>query len=123
MPHTWATRDFLIMRDWIVEHGDGVSKGARPSIREEMIRRFGKPLSVMRGHRHNLFGEVMVPEWETPIRQRRLCYIGCCMDSEQVDYSRTGLWNGVVLLNRGVPQPIPMERDIDNRWTGKLVEW
>jgi hypothetical protein len=123
MPKGWITREYLIMRDWVLEHGDLVSKGARASIREETIRRFGRPLSVMRGHRHNLFGEVAVPEWETPTRQRRLCYVGCTMDASQQDYSKSGLWNGCIMLYRGVPVPIPMERDKSNRWTGKLPQW
>ena len=123
MPNGWVTREYLIMRNWLAEHGDGVSKGARSSIREEAVRRFGRPLSIIRGHRHGLFGEVMVPEWETRTQQRRLCYLGCTMDASQVEYTKAGLWNGCVLLYRGVPVPIPMERDGANRWTGRLAEW
>jgi hypothetical protein len=123
LPDGWVTRDYVIAGNTLFEHGHGVSKGSRPSLREEMVRRFGRSLSAIRGHRHNLFGEQMVPFWESQTRQVRLAYVGCTMDDGQQDYTRSGLWNGCLLINRGAIETIPMERDAKGDWTGRLVPW
>lgn len=122
-PPGWEYRDYVIMGGILFEHGDGVSKGARTSIREEMIRRFGRPLTVIRGHRHGLFGETIAPYWETRTRQVRIAYTGCLMDEGQVTYTKSGLWDGVLLINEGAIEPIPMERGEDGRWTGRIVPY
>lgn len=122
-PPTWIWRDYLIMRNWLFEHGHGVSKGARGSLVEDMTKRFGRPLSVMRGHFHSEFGEHIKPIWTQGGRQIRACYTGCLMDPREVNYTRAPTMLGCVVLIRGVPHPVPMVLDAHNRWIGKLMEW
>lgn len=122
-PPTWIWRDYLIMRNWLFEHGQGVAKGARASMPEDTVKRFGRQLSVMRGHFHSEFGEHIKPVWTSGNRQLRVCYTGCLMDPREATYTRAALMLGCVVLVRGVPHPVPLATDSHGRWTGKLVEW
>jgi len=121
LPKEWVTREALIMGRFLFEHGDGVSKGARPSIREETIRRFNMGLTVVRAHRHGLFGPVTAGEWESQTFCRGVHYVGCNMDEKQVTYNKSGLWNGALVIDRGACIPFPMERGGGGRWTQRLV--
>ena len=121
VPDTWISRQYLIADDWLFEHGDGISKGSKASHRQDMISRFGRPLSAMRGHRHGEFGEITPPMVEAEGKVLRICYVGCLMDEKQATYTNGGLWNGCVALIHGYPVPIHMLRDFRTReWTGKI---
>lgn len=122
-PPGWTWRDFLICRNWLFEHGHLIGKGSRGSIAEETIKRFRRPLSIMRGHHHSEFGEHIKPVWINAAQQIRLCYAGCLMDRREVGYTRAPTMLGCVMLIRGVPHPIPMITGKDERWIGKLPEW
>ena len=123
LPETWVTRQYLIADDWLFEHGDGISKGSKSSHRQDMIKRFGRPLSVMRGHRHGEFGPITQPIVEAEGEVLRVVYVGCIMEEKKVTYTNSGLWNGCIALMHGLPISIHMLRDFRTRkWTGNIHE-
>jgi len=122
-PPDWTWRSYIIARNWLWEHGHDISRGARGSIIEETINRFGRPLSIMRGHHHGLHGDFMRPIWVSPTQQVRMFYVGCLMAKRHVSYTRAPLINGAAITYRGHPLAIPMEKDRHDRWTGRLAEW
>jgi hypothetical protein len=125
VPHTWKIVRTFVAGNFLFEHGHETGKGARSSIREETVRRFkmhnfgGK--TVIRAHRHGLAGSVMANEWETPLFNRGLHYMGCGMDEKQVSYSGTGLWNTCLVIDDCAVKPYPMEVGPDNQWTGRII--
>lgn len=121
-PETWLWRDFLIMGNWLFEHGHKVSKGSRASIQEEVVKRFGRPLSVVRGHRHSEFGEHIKPVWVDPYRQLRMCYVGCLMNPDEATYTRAPTMLGCVVILQGAIRAIPMVLDRHGRWIGSIPE-
>lgn len=122
-PAEWLWRDYVIMRDWAFEHGHDIGKASRATIQEETIKRFGRPLSLMRGHIHSEFGDMIKPVWIGPHRQIRAVHVGCLMDPAKCTYGRQATVNGCVVLHRGIPHPVPMLKDRYGRWTGRLGEW
>lgn len=121
-PETWIWRDYLIMGHWLFEHGHKVSKGSRASIQEDTVKRFGRPLSVIRGHHHSEFGEHIKPVWVTPERQIRMAYVGCLMDRKEVTYTRTATMLGCVVILHGAIRAIPLVTDRHGRWVGSIPE-
>lgn len=122
-PGDWAWRDYIIARNWLWEHGHDIGKASRGNIVEETVKRFGRPLSVMRGHIHSEHGDLMKPIWIEPARQIRAFHVACLMDRHKVGYTRAPTVNGAAITYRGVPMPIPMPKDKFDRWTGRLAEW
>jgi len=122
-PIDWVWRDYLSLRNWLIEHGHDIDKGSRANLAEQAIKRFDRPLSIARGHIHSEFGEHVKPVWVTRERQVRLCYVGALMDPCKVSYTRAPTVLGCTLLFRGIPLPIPMVTDRSNRWVGKLIGW
>jgi hypothetical protein len=119
-PRGWIWRDYLLMGRWFIEHGHSVTKGSRASLDEELVNRFNVEASVMRGHRHGLLGDAMVPKWKVGDWQQRLVYTGCLM--KPASYTRAAQLLGCVVLDKGTPHVIKMQTDIYGKWTGKLIE-
>lgn len=122
-PAEWEWRDYVIAREWLWEHGHDIGMGGRGTIAEETVKRFGRPLSVIRGHVHSQLGDHIKPIWITPTRQLRMFYVGCLMDKNAVGYTRSPTVNGCAVTYRGVPHPIPMPKNKHDRWTGSLPTW
>lgn len=122
-PDDWAWRDFIIARDHLWEHGNDVSKGSRGTIVEETIKRFGRPLSITRGHQHSEHGLHVKPVWRTPTRQVWLAYVGTLMDPFRVGYTRAPCVTGCAITYRGNHIPVPMPKDRHGRWVGHLEGW
>lgn len=122
-PIDWVWRDYLIMRNWLIEHGHDISRGSRGTLTEQTTLRFGRPLSIVRGHIHSEHGDFIKPIWVTREQQIRLVYASCLMDPSKVSYTRSPTVLGCVVLVRGVPHPVPLIVDRQGRWVGRLVEW
>ncbi len=123
-PSEWEWRDYVVARNWLFEHGHDTSKGSRGSHTEDVVKRFGRPLSIIKGHIHSELGDHIKPIWSTGMeRQLRIVFTGCLMDRHQVSYTRAPTVNGCVVMVRGVPHPIPMPKDKRDRWTGSLPTW
>jgi hypothetical protein len=121
-PKGWIWRDYIIWDKWLFEHGQKIAKGSRPNLLEGVAKRFNRHLSIMRGHHHSELGEHIKPVWMPEYWQARQCFTGCLMDYRKAGYSRDAVMVGCVVLDKGVPHPIPMPVDEGNRWVGKLVE-
>lgn len=122
-PDGWTWRDYLIMRNWLFEHGHSVPKGSRASIDEDVTKRFGRAMSVMKGHFHSEFGDHIKPKLQPGGWYLRICFAGSLMDRRNVTYTRSATMNGCVMLIRGVPHPIPMILGKTGEWCGELKEW
>lgn len=122
-PRDWTWRDYVIARNWLFEHGHDIDKGSRGSIQEQTVKRFGRPLSIIRGHIHSELGDHIKPIWVTRDQQIRLVYVSCLMDGRKVNYTRAPTVNGCVAILRGVPHPIPMVTNKRGRWVGRLSDW
>jgi len=105
---------------FVFEHGHKIGKGSRASILEEVTKRFNEHLSVVRGHHHSEMGDHIKPIWMPGGWQQRVVFTGCLMDRDYASYTRAGLAIGCVVIKHGVPIPIPMVRDRENRWVGTL---
>jgi hypothetical protein len=121
IPQHWRIARYFAAGTHIFEHGHGVSKGARPNIRQEMIRRWNRVFTIVRAHRHTEAGAVMASEWESQTFNRSLYYVGCGMDEAKQSYSRAGMWINSLLIENGAVTPYPMERDEHNQWTGRII--
>lgn len=121
-PNTWIWRDYLIMGNNLFEHGHLINKGARGSIQQQTVQRFGRTLSVYRGHHHSELGDHMKPIWVEGGWQQRIVFTGCLMDPRKVSYSRGAIANGCVVIVKGTPHAIPMMLNKSGRWIGKLVD-
>jgi hypothetical protein len=121
-PKGWIWRDYIIWDKWLLEHGHKIAKGSRPNLLEGMAKRFNRHLSIMRGHFHSELGEHVKPVWMPGNWQARQCFTGCLMDYRKAGYTRDALMIGCVVLDKGVPHPIPMAVDESNRWVGRLIE-
>jgi hypothetical protein len=122
-PREWEWRKYVIARNWVWEHGHDVAKGSRATIVEDTVKRFGRPLSIMKGHLHSEFGLHIKPVWHTPTQQLSIVFVGCLMSDRHVSYTNNATMNGCVVTVRNVPHMIPMPKDRRNRWTGELVGW
>jgi hypothetical protein len=120
-PQGWVWRDYLVMGNYVFEHGHLISKGARASIQEDVVMRFGRTMSVVRGHHHGNLGDHIKPIWVQGHWQQRIVYTGCLMDKRKVGYSRAALALGCVVIVKGVPHAVPMIVDRHGKWIGKLV--
>jgi hypothetical protein len=121
-PKGWIWRDYLIWDKWFFEHGQKIKKGSRTNLLEGLAKRMNRHLSLMKGHVHSELGETIAPIWMPNHWQARQCFTGCLMDYRKASYTREALMVGCVVLDKGVPHAIPMPRDENNRWTGKLIE-
>jgi hypothetical protein len=122
-PIDWVWRDYLILRNYLLEHGHDIDKGSRGGIVEQTIKRFARPLSIIRGHIHSEHGDHIKPVWVSRAQQVRLHYVSCLMDPGKVSYTRAPTVLGCSVLSRGVPHPIPLVTDRHGRWISELVEW
>jgi hypothetical protein len=125
IPHSWKIVNYLLAGRWLFEHGHLIGKGSKPAIRQETVRRFKRfdvgGLTVVRAHRHTESGQVTPTEWESQRFARAIHYMGCGMDDAEVSYSRAGLWNTALHIDEGRAMPLPMEVNIQNKWTGRLI--
>lgn len=119
-PKGWIWRDYVVAGNYLFEHGHLINKGARGSIQEQTFLRFGRILSVVRGHHHSELGDHIKPIWVGDWQQR-IIYTGCLMDANKAGYSRAACNTGCVVLVKGVPHPIRMILDKSGRWVGKLA--
>jgi hypothetical protein len=122
-PRGWEWRKYVVCRNWWWEHGDDVAKGNRGSIVEYTAGKFGRPLSVMKGHVHSEHGDFIRPVWVSATQQLRLVFTGCLMGEEHATYTKGVTRNGCVVMLRGAPLAIPMPKDKRGRWTGELAQW
>lgn len=125
IPEGWKIVRRLIAGNFCFEHGHETGKGSRASIREETVRRYKQfnrgGMTMVRAHRHTLSGHVAASEWESQTFNRSIIYIGCGMDDSKVTYSGAGLWNNVLVLDKGATRLFPLEVDINNKWTRRLI--
>ncbi len=121
-PKGWIWRDYVIWDKWFLEHGHKIKKGGRTNLLEGLAKRMNRHLSLMKGHVHSELGETIAPIWMPGRWQARQCFTGCLMDARKAGYTRDALMLGCVVLDKGVPHPIPMAVDESNRWVGKLIE-
>jgi hypothetical protein len=123
-PAEWEWRKYIIARNWAWEHGHDVSKGSRSTVEEDTCKRFGRPLSIMKGHIHSELGDHIKPVWTDGMKQQlRIVFTGCLMDERQVSYTNGPTVNGCVVSVRGMPVPVPMLKNRAKRWTGDLPTW
>lgn len=120
-PNGWVWRDYVITGRFLFEHGHLISKGARGSIQEQTVQRFGRTLSIVRGHHHSCLGDHIKPVWVEGNWQQRVVFTGCLMNPAKVSYTRAPLALGCVVIHRGTPHAIPMVTDKSGRWLGKLI--